>query len=150
MRMSLSPRFTAFFLLFFLPVSAFTDFFDVSLKGCQWHSCNPPGFVMCFLGDVAGIRWGWFCQVSSTVGQTSHSVCDAVHCSWPKDRLWALAVNICSRDCTICPRPQGEHLSSSQTSCRAPDVDLSSLAEAENTAKTQSEPLSAGTFVTHT
>lgn len=29
-------------------------------------------------------------------------------------------------------------------------MDLSSLAEAENTAKTQSEVLSAGTFVTHT
>lgn len=64
-----------------------------------------------------------------------------------KDRLRALVVNICLRDRTICPRPGGESSLRSQTSCRAPDVDLSSRAEAENTAKTQTEPLSAGTFI---
>lgn len=51
---------------------------------------------------------------------------------------WALVVNICSRDCTICPRPVGGW---DQLSCLGPaaehsDVDVSSHAEVEKTAKT--------------
>lgn len=81
---------------------------------------------------------GWLSGERHT-GPNLSSPTGAAHCSWPKDRLWALAVNICSRDCTICPEARGEHLSPFQTSCRAPDVDLSSPTEEENTAKTQSE-----------
>lgn len=48
------------------------------------------------------------------------------------------------------PEARGGSSLPSQTSCRAPDVDLSSRAEAENSAKTQSESPSAGTFISHT
>lgn len=47
------------------------------------------------------------------------------------------------------PEARGGSSLPSQTSCRAPDMDLSSCAEAENTAKTQSEPPSTGTFISH-
>lgn len=39
------------------------------------------------------------CQVSVTPGPSF-----GLALRQPKDRLWALVVNICSRDCTICPR----------------------------------------------
>lgn len=48
------------------------------------------------------------------------------------------------------PEAPGGASHPSQTSCRAPDVDLSGPAKAENTAKTQSEPLSGETFVSRT
>lgn len=120
-----------------------------SPRGGLWQSRSPELCGVCF-GQCSWSQVRDGCQVSATLGQASVSQCGAVHCSWPKDRLWALAVNICSRDCTICPAARGEHLFPSQTSCGAPDVDLSRPADAENTAKTQSKPLSAGTFVSHT
>lgn len=55
------------------------------------------------------------------------AVCRRVLQLAKKDRLWALAVNICSRDSTICPGAPGGAALLSQTSCRAPDVDLSGL-----------------------
>lgn len=66
----------------------------------------PARSVCCGWCSWSQVRDG--CQVSATLGQTSVSLSEAVHCSWPRDRLWALAVNICSRDCTICPKPWGE------------------------------------------
>lgn len=130
---------------------------------CEWHFLPTAQRCIAHGRPVAeqqpqlcGVFWplqlesgeGWLSGERHT-GPSLMSRCVALCIAGsPNDRLWALAVNICSRDCTICPRARGKQLFPSQTSCGAPDVDLSSPGEAENMAKTQSEPLSAETRLT--
>lgn len=95
--------------------------------------------LRCVLGSTAGVRWGM------VVRWAPH---------WAKPRSHSVALGIAAGQKTDCepwlstsapetsPSARGPGGASlpSQTSCRAPDVDLSGPAEAENTAKTQSEP----------
>lgn len=56
-------------------------------------------------GSTAGLRRGMVVRWVPLRAKASVWHCTTVH--WPTDRLGALVVNICSRDCTICPRPSG-------------------------------------------
>lgn len=118
-------------------------------RGGPWQSRGSPGSQTC-AGQCSWTKVRDGCQVSATLGQALGLA------------VWRCVLQLAKKtDCepwlsTSAPEtvpsargPGGESLPS-QTSCRAPDVDLSSPAEAENAAKTQSEPQSAGTFVSHT
>lgn len=103
-----------------------------SPRGGPWQSCSHS--TVCF-GQCSWSQVRDGCQVSATLGQTSVSLCGAVHCSWPKTDCepW---LSTSAPETVPSARGPGGAPSPSQTSCRAPDVDLSSPAEADNTAKT--------------
>lgn len=93
----------------------------LACRQCDWHlPCTaqhsitpgsptaklqrqPSGIV----GNTAGVRRGTVVRWVPLRAKASVWHCAAVHCSWPKDRLGALVVNICSRDRAICLRPSG-------------------------------------------
>lgn len=84
-----------------------------SLHSAALHQTpgNPTAKLQCqpssIVGSTAGVRRGVVVRWVPLRAKASVWACAAVHCSWPKDRLGGLVVNICSRDCTICPRPSG-------------------------------------------
>lgn len=84
---------------------------------CDWHlPCTAPHSIAPG-NPMAELQRQPRSTVSSTAGCRRGMVVRWVwakasvwHCAtvnWPTDRLGALVVNICSRDCTICPRPSG-------------------------------------------
>lgn len=86
---------------------------------CYWHlPCTvqhsiTPGNLMAKLqhqpssivGSTAGFKKRMVVRWVPLRAKASVWHCATVH--WPSDRLGSLVVNICSRDCTICPRPSG-------------------------------------------
>lgn len=103
---------------------------ELWLAGCEWHFPHTaqhsitqgrpvaePQPRLCGVcarfGAVHAAREsgeGWLSGERHTGPSLGLAVWRCVLQLAKRQTVWALAVNICSRDCTICPKARGEHL----------------------------------------
>ena len=119
-----------------------------SPRGGLWQSCIPSS-AACFWAVQLESGEGWLSGERHTGPSLGLAVWRCVLQLAKRQTVSPGCQHLLQRLYHLPGAPGGASLPS-QTSCRAPDVDLSGPAEAENTAKTQSDSLSAGTLVSHT